>query len=372
MPEFAGFCGPSNRQQSPTANAEWTVNLFARAVGAGTPKSEPALYRRPAIRLFAYGGAGPGTAIFAQDGRAFAVIGSVFWEILPSANLLARGYVNPSPIQATISSSGKQGHQLFITSGGSGWIYDLIDNSFTKITDDAFPSVAVMGLYFNAAFIVLSGTDGKFLVSGLFDGLSWNALDAGIEIQFSDQIISILRNGDNLMLGGSRNTALWVDAGAGGAAGFIPQPGTIISHGVVAPFTVIQADNTAWWLGQDKEGAKMFWRLDGYTPLRVSTAAVEFDIARVGSQISNSIACAMQIQGETFIVLYIPGLDTTWVYALSVQMWFEWGHWIPKDDTFIPWRITSHAYAFGKHLGLDRLSGAIYEIALVKEGDLVV
>src|SRR5580765_51521 len=112
--KFTGFCGPSNRQQSPTANAEWTVNLFARAVGAGTPKSDPQLYKRPGLHLWAYGGAGPVTALFAQDGRAFAVIGSVFYEILPSQNLIARGYVNPSPIQATISSSGQQGHQLFI------------------------------------------------------------------------------------------------------------------------------------------------------------------------------------------------------------------------------------------------------------------
>jgi hypothetical protein len=228
-----------------------------------------------------------------------------------------------------------------------------------------------MGLFFDSSFLALADFDGKFVVSGLYDGLSWNALDAGIESQFSDKVVAFLRSHDNLILGGSRNTAIWVDSGSGGAAGFVPQPGTIIEHGVLAPFTMIELDNTAWWLGQDAQGAKMVWRLDGYTPSRVSTRALEFDLERVGSQIANSVAWAFQEQGHTFYVLQVPGLDTTWVYDISTQLWFEWAHWDINLDQWLPYRPQNHCYAFGKHLVGDGGSGAIFEQSMQFLGDLV-
>lgn len=361
--EFPGFCGPTNRQASLTSDAEQTINLFVRQVDAGLPKAKANLYRRPGLELFTFLGTGSVTALFAQDGRAFGIGGSVFYEILPSHTVIARGAVRPSAIAGTICSSGRQGNELFITSGGLGYIFNLETSLFTQITDDAFPTVCSMGLFFDSAFLALNADTGAFVVSALYDGLTWNALDTGIESQVSDQIVAFLRSHDNLMLYGTRNTAPWVNNGLGGAAGFVPLPGTIIEHGIGAPFTAIELDNTSWWLGQDAQGSRMVWRADGYTPVRVSTHAVEFDLARVSS-IWNARAWSYQEQGHTFYVLYVPGLDLTWVYDLSTQLWSQWGHWSVKYGRWFPYVGVNHCYIWDTHLVGDRQSGAVYRQAL--------
>lgn len=371
MAIFSGFCGPSNRQAVRTPDVERTVNLYVRIVdGNGTPKAQANLYRRPGLHQFTFLGSGPVTAQLAQDGRAFAISGNGFYEFYSSGGNSAWGAVRRSAIAGTICSNGAQGHQLFITSGGLGYIFDLTTNVLTQITDPAFPTNVTQGLFFNGQFIALSGTDGAFYVSAPYDGTSWNALDKGIESQFSDQIVAMVRSHDNLVLFGSRNTSIWVDSGTGGAAGFVPQPGTVIEHGILAPFSVVEVDNTAYYLGQDAQGAKMVWRLDGYTPVRVSSHAVEADLARVSG--AGSIGMAYQEQGHTFYGLYIPGLPTSWFYDISTQQWAERAHWNIQTDEWIPYLGVSHSFAFGKHFVGDRQSGAIYEQSMDLYDDYVV
>ncbi len=360
MPAFDGFIGPSNTQASRWSDVEQSLNWVPRRVDAGTPKAQWNLYRRPGLRRFCSLQHGPVQALFAQDGRCFAVGGQGFFEVLPSGLPLAWGAVRRSAIAATISSSGAQGHQLFITSGGLGYIFDLNTNVLTPITDDAFPANVVMGCFFNGAFLALSGTDGAFYVSALYDGLSWNALDKAIESQFSDQIIAFIRSHDNQVLFGSRNTAIWVDDGSGGAAGFVPQPGTIIEHGILAPFSAVEVDNTCYYLGQDAQGGKMVWKLDGYTPTRVSTHAFEAAIARMANPF-NAIGWSYQEQGHTFYVLYVPGMPTTWVYDISTEQWHERDHWDTRIGQSVPYVGVNHAFVFGRHLVGDRSSGVIYE-----------
>lgn len=371
MSEFPGFVGPSNRQASIVSDTERSLNLYTRIVDSGTPKAKGNLYRRPGLKLSSFVGSGPVRALFAQDNRMFAVSGTGFFEIDASRTATACGSVRASQIAATISSSGAQGHQLFITSGGLGYIFDLNDGSFTQITDDAFPTFCTQGLFFDSSFLALNGATGAFVVSDLYDGLSWDALNQGIESQFSDQVIAFQRSHDNLFLFGTRNTAVWANAGAGGAAGFVPIPGTIIEHGIAAPFSCVEVDNTPYWLGQDAQGAKMVWRADGYTPVRVSTHAVEFALASA-QNVYGSVAWAFQEQGHTFYVLYVPGLDTTWVYDISTQLWSEWDHWDTRYGRSFPYVGVDHCYAFGKHFVGDRQSGAIYEQSMSLFEDALV
>ncbi len=360
MSEFSGFIGPSNTQASRWSDAERTLSGYVRIVDAGTPKAKSNMYRRPGLRRFCTLQHGPVSTIFAQDGRCFAVGGKGFFEILPSGVSVAWGAVETAQIAASICSNGKQGHQLFIVSGAAGFIFDLVTNTLTRIPIDPFPDNVIMGCFFNGAFLALSGKDGSFSVSALYDGTSWNALDKGIESQFSDQIIAFVRSHDNLILFGSRNTAIWVDDGSGGAAGFVPQPGTIIEHGIVAPYSVVEVDNTCYYLGQDAQGSRMVWKLDGYTPTRVSTHAFEAAIARVAIPF-NAVGWSYQEQGHSFYVLYVPGMPTTWVYDISTEQWHERDHWDTRIGQSVPYVGVNHAFVFGRHLVGDRSSGTVYE-----------
>jgi hypothetical protein len=360
VPKFPGFCGPSNTQASRTVDAELTVNVYMRIVDAGSPKAGGSLYKAPGLAPFAYLGNGPVRASFAQDGRCTGVGGNTFYEVLPSGNVTA---YNSLPLKtngnpATISSSGAQGHQQFITSGGEGYIFDTNAYTLTPIFDSDFPSECVQGLFFKGYFWALSGADGRVQSSKQYNGLIWNSLDFVIESDFSDQVIAIARTHDNLWLFGTRNTAPWAFTGEGNQS-IVPIQGAIIEHGCGAAFSVVSLDNTLYWLGRDENGSGIVWRASGYTPVRISTHAVEAALAEV-SEYGQAVAWAYQEQGHTFYVLYVPGLETSWVYDIATQQWHERGHWSAELGRYRPYRGMNHCYAFGRHLVGDRESGALY------------
>lgn len=370
MPVFPGFCGPSNRQRSRAVDCERTVNFYMELSNAGTPKVSGALYPTPGLRVYTFLGSGAVKGLFAQDGRAFGVGGAGFYEILPSRNTSFKGTVAVSGLPATMASNGATGHQIFITAGGNGYIYDLTSDVFTEITDPAFPTYVVQGLFFDGYFVALDGDTGKFVISDLYDGLAWNGLDFGLESQFSDKIVAMTRTHDNLWLFGTRNTAPWYDSGDASFP-FQPVQGSLIEHGIGAPFSAIELDNTVWWLGQDEQGSGVVWRANGYTPVRVSTHAVEYALAGVQTY-QGALAYGYQEQGHTFYVLYVPGLPTTWVYDIASDQWHERAHWDIQYGRYFPHVGVNHCFTWGRHLVGDRQSGAVYEQSLAYEDNRLI
>lgn len=361
MPKFDGFVGPSNVQRSRWVDAERTVNWFVEFSGVGTPKVSAALYPTAGLKLFAWLSNGPVTQLFYQDGRCFGVSGGVFYEIFGNKTATQRGLVAQNGWPATISSSGDGGLQLFITSGGKGYIFDLTTNDLTQITDDAFPDVALAGLFFDQYFIVLDAATGAFFLSTLDDGFSWNALDFGAESQFSDRVIAFTKMRDNLLLYGTQNGSPWFNSG-NPSFPFQPAQSTIIEHGTAAPFAHVEIENTNTWLGADIHGSGVVWALDGYTPVKISTPALEYQLSTVRNY-QQARAFGYQMQGHPFYVLQVPGLDTTWVYDYSTRLWHEWALWNPKRAAYERHLAICHCYGFNRHLVGDRQSGAVYELS---------
>jgi len=111
----------------------------------------------------------------------------------------------------------------------------------------------------------------------------------------------------------------------------------------------------------------MVFRADGYSPVRISTHAVEHalqDYVRAGITIADAVAFTYQEDGHTFYVLNFPTAKATWVYDSSTQLWHERGTWDESSTQYEAWRPQSHCFAFNKHLVGDRALGTIYEMSL--------
>lgn len=370
MAVMTGFVGPTNVQRSRNVDAERTINWYPEASGAGTPKVALSLQPTLSVTPFVVMGTGPVRGLFAQDGRAFAVSGAYVYEFFASQTSTIRGTVRVDGRPATISSNGKAGEQLMITSGGLGYVLDLQTNVFAQITDVSFPTYVSSGLFFDGYFIVLDGTNGEFFLSSLEDGETWNALDFGAVSQFSDKVITMTRTHDNLMLGGSKNTQAWYNSGAANFP-FAPVPGGTIEHGMAAEFGAVELDNTLFYVGQDEHGAGAVWKLQGYTPIEISTQAIRHKLTSVPS-LTGCLGWSYQWERHLFYVLYVPGLDTTLVYDVATDLWHEWAVW---DSLYMRWRPhvgRNHAYGFNRHLIGDRQSGAIYTFDPALGSDRVV
>ncbi len=364
MSRLPGFVGGSNYTRSLNISAERTINYVLEAPGSGLPKVQASLYGRPGCRPYVAAGNGPIRAMFTQDDLSWAISGTYFLEIFASQTVLVRGTVADDGNPATIDSNGgpdkSGGHQLFIVSGGLGYIYDLVSRSFTQITAAGFPSPAFMGGYLNNKFIVLKGQSNQFNICNLNDGTKWDALDVAEVSQWPGNVTSVNISHQELWPFSSTKVNPWYDSGA--SFPLQPIPGASIEHGVYAPWSVQRLDNTLLWLSETAEGGGLVVRADGYNPTIISPVAVNTALQAI-PDLWNAIAWTCQVDGHSFYCLYAANADTTWVYDLSNQTWAEWAIWNTTTMAWAPHIGRCHTFAFGKHLVGDRQSGTIYEMS---------
>ena len=81
-------------------------------------------------------------------------------------------------------------------------------------------------------------------------------------------------------------------------------------------------DNGLFWLGRDRRGQGIVYRANGYTGIRISTHAVEWQIQQY-TDMSDAIGYTYQQDGHSFYVLVFPSANTTWVYDAATQAWHE-------------------------------------------------
>lgn len=360
--DYPTFTGGSSRNRSPNVDAEWTVNLYPELSDAGMAKVKRALYWTPGVRLFAALGAGPVRALFHQNNRTFAVGGTGFYEILQSREAVLRGTVAADSRPATMAGNGTNGNQVMVTSGGQGYIFNLNDNTLTQITDDGFPTPVEMCVFIDTYFVVLKRASNQFNWSAVLDGLTWNALDFAQTSLTSDQKLAIAASHRNLFVMGSERTEIWVST-PDGPSTFAPPGNTLIEHGIEAPYSLINLDNTVYWIGRNEGGGGIVFRANGYTPERISNHALEFQFKQA-KPLSNAIAFAYTDQGHGFYFLYIPTLKTSYVYDVTANEWHERALWNPVTMEFEPHVARCHCFAWGKHLVGDRGSRAVYDLNL--------
>jgi hypothetical protein len=372
-----GFIGPSNTTLSYKYDFERTINFYTEVSGAGVPKSKLAMIGTPGLRLRWELAQSPVRQLFYQDGRLFAVAGGGFYELFANYTSTLYGAVARGFEPVTICSNGSDGHQLFIVSGGLGYIFDLNANTLTQITDPDFPTNAKMGAFLDGYFLCLQADTDKFFTSALEDGLSWNGLDVGQSNQSSDITQAMLVDHREIWLFGSQTTGVWYNNGDPSFP-FVPISGVFIQQGIIAPFSAQSLDNSVFWLGGNEQGYGVAYRAAQFTPQRISTHATEFAWMQY-ERLDDAIAYTYQEDGHAFYVIWFPSGETSWVYdvttsqAVGAPQWHERAHWNPQLDTWQPHVSRCHAFAFNKHFVGDRRSGAIYEQSvLFYDEELVV
>jgi hypothetical protein len=362
MPAYPGFIGASDRVSARTVNAERTINWYPE-IATGTPKSKTWLVPTPGLAPFVVLGAGPVRALFAEEGRCFAVGGANFYEILATQTFVYRGTVGMDNRPATISSNGSDGHQLFIVSNGDGFIYNLESNLFTPLdaaTAPDFPRPCSMGAFVDGYFLALKAQSDQFQMSALEDGLTWDPLDIAQVSQTTGIVRALVPVHREVWLLGTSTTTVWADIGDPDFP-FAPIPGAYIQQGIGGLFAWTVVDNALCWLGQNEDGARVAYRAQGYTPQRLSTHAVEQAWAEV-STLQDAIGWSYQDRGHAFACWYLPAAETTWCYDVATQSWHERALWDPTALVWTPHLARCHAFAFDRHLVGDRASAAVYQL----------
>lgn len=358
------FCGASYSSQSTFVDHQRTVNWYPEVTESGTSAARIVLYPTPGFASVCTLPTSPVRCLFASNARAFAVAGAAFYELLPTAPFYySYGTVANDGLPATISSNGDAGHQLWIVSGGSGYVFDLITNTFSG----PLRTDAGMGAFLDGYFLSLDTNLAKLYLSALEDGLTWDETDVAQRNTTPDRWVSMIVSHREIWLFGKQRIDIWGNSGAA-LFPFEPVSGAFVEQGIAAPSSAALIDNTVMWLGENEQGSAMVWRASGYTPARVSHHALEYAMQGYAT-VADAVAFTYQDQGHAFYVLTFPTADATWVYDCATNLWHERGHWNASTGRYERWMPRFHAYAFGKHLVGDGASGAIAEMSIAYATD---
>jgi len=294
------------------------VNLFPEIIPEGG--KEPAfLNRAPGLKLLNTIGNGPIRGLWAfssSDSTAFVVSGTQLYKITTSYVATLIGIVSGNgPV-----SMADNGTQLFIACNGPSYIYNNTTGGFGPITDPDFPG-AVTVAYLDGYFVFNQPNSQLMWVTQLLDGTSIDPLEFASTEGSPDGLIAVVSNFREVWAFGTNSIEVWYDVGA---TDYPLQriQGAFNELGCAAPYSVAKMDNGLFWLGRDRRGQGIVYRANGYTGVRISTHAVEWQIQQY-ADMSDAIGYTYQQDGHSFYVLIFPSANTTWVYDAATQAWHE-------------------------------------------------
>ena len=291
-----------------------------------------------------------------HKGVLYVVADNTLYSVDSSGTETSEGTLSTSSGLVKIA---KSNDQIMIVDGTKGYIYDVEDDTFAEITDGDFPASPTDVTYQDGYFITISDTDQKFYISQINVGTSWNALDFASATADADNLVACLSDHREIWLFGDKSVEVWFNSG-NATFPFERRPGVLLHKGCAARDTVVQVDNTIYWLAKDEQGQSIVVRASGYTPEVITSRAVSQAIEGY-TTVSDAQAYAYRDGMHEFYVLTFPTENVTWVYDASTQQWHE--RESLEGQTYGRHRSNCYAFAYGKHLVGDFNSGNIYQMS---------
>lgn len=306
------FFGPFGVTRSKNLNDNRLVNFYPELSADG--KDVGALFGTPGLVQAFEAGDGPIRGIYNFFNVTLFIVSG---EELYYVDALTDSPALLGTIEGfdRVSMVANQDDKLFIVAAPKAYIYDLLTSTLSEVSLTAMGGTCD---YIQSFFIFEQASTGFFYV---YDGVTFDPLDFAGAQSAPDHLIAVLQDHNEAWLFGDLSTEVWAFTGDGDFP-LQPIPGAAIPQGCAAKFTPVRLDNSVFWLGRNEYGHGIVWRANGYSPIRVSTHAVETAIAGY-SDISDAFAWTYEQEGHSFYVLTFPTGNATWVYDVSTNMWHE-------------------------------------------------
>jgi len=265
----------------------------------------------------------------------------------------------PGDERVSMADNGTQ--LMVLVPGGKGYIIDETAGiPFLEITDPSFtangdPQIVV----FIDSFFVCSTDSKKFIRSSANDGNTWSALDVYTAESDPDDIVGLQVYSNKLFVLGSEVTEEFNNN-----AGIFQRTGFFIDKGLYAPFSTIATNNSFMWIGGGTNERAAIWTLNGNTPVKVSTTAIESALQNFTlEQIEQAFAYSYAKNGAYFVGFSLP--TKTFEINTITGKWNERTSQIINSKGLtevIRWRVNSVVTAYNRVLCGDSQDGRIGSI----------
>lgn len=240
------------------------------------------------------------------------------------------------------------GSQIVIANGTAGYVYNTVTGSFGQITDEGFPGAKSVD--YIDSYIVGVEPGGRFWFnSALADATSYNTLDRYEAESAPDKIVGLITSHGEVIVFGERTMEFFYDSGAATGT-FARRSGTQTEVGAVSQFAIAKLDNTVYWLGNDG----LIYRLDGYTPVRISLQPIEQQIAR--SDLAKCFAMVYEDRGHKIVYFTFPD-GLTWGYDVATREWHR-----RKSYGLNRWRVNTLTKWADKWYAGDYTNGSLCSV----------
>jgi hypothetical protein len=261
----------------PWTNQDCCNWLLVKAEQEGT-RSQAILRSPPGLKEFISFGAGPHRGARNVEGKLFVVADTHLYQIISATEVLQLGEI---PGRSIVSMSHNQitnGNQLVIATGADGYCYNTVTQVFEKITDDAFPGSRVFD-YINSLIIGIEPQRRFFFNSDLADALAYNDIERYESEASPDRLVTLIVSHLEVWVFNQKTTEVFDNTS---------DPTSIANHilfvnkrvaidlGAASAHSVVTLVNASFVVGSDGSG----YRMDGYTPVRITTHAIEQAWAR--------------------------------------------------------------------------------------------
>ena len=343
IPLVSGFYRDEDR---PFSQQDVWGYLPCKTEAQGT-RSQLMLKTDPGLYPFLEAGAGTVRGIHDVEGRLCAVIGTQLYRINNAGVAIPIGTI---PGNGRVSMDHNQianGNQLTVANGSAGYVYNTVDGSFQRITDEGFPGSPIIKFLDG----VMLGIDpaGRFAFnSDPANALAYNTLNRWTSEYRPDRLVSMGRAGGELLLLSTNSGEFFQNTGAANQPFRTKQ--IYLDKGCAGPHTVVEADNTIFWLGSDG----YFYQLDGYGARRISTRPIEQAIR--GLDWWNAFGFLWESEGHTCVCwTFLNG--QTWRWDTSQQEWSR-----RESYGFDRWRVSCTTRSNGQWIAGDLLEPKLWRI----------
>ena len=360
------------------------TTLTVTSITSGTIATGQALFgvninQTTVITALGTGAGGVGTYTInlsqtvASEQMNSATVGCVFTGSISTTTLTVTAITSGSlalgqTIQGTGVTSGTIITALDTGTGGTG-DYDVNKSqtvssstlyalNWTVIpsTDGAFEGGGTVDIVDNY-FVYNDPDTQQWAASDLLSPIT-NPLSFGSKDGAPDDLVSLIVDHREVYLLGEQSSEVWVDVGAQPFP-FQRIPGTSTQHGIVAKNSMARVGNSFAYVSRNIRGQGMIVQMNGYSPQRISTHAVENTL--VNQYIDDAIAWTYQLEGHECYVVTFPTLNLTWVYDVSTNMWHKWLY-TNNLNQYERHRGNCCAVFQGKVLVGDYENGQIYQL----------
>jgi hypothetical protein len=261
--------------------------------------------------------------------------------------------------RVSMADNGKQ--LMVLVPGGKGYIIDeTAGTPFLEITDSDFiANGAPQLVVFIDSFFVCNTDSKKFIKSAANDGNDWNALDFGSAESDPDKISSLHVFNNKLYIAGSETIEEQQNLGLGGFP--FQRTGFFLDKGVLAPFSMISANNSFMWIGGGENESPAIWALTGNSAKKISTTAIDAALQDfTQAEIEAAFAYSYAQNGAYFVGFSLPTM--TFEYNTITGKWNERKSQIINSKGLtetIRWRVNSIIAAYNRILCGDSQDGRI-------------